>query len=229
MSGEDDLDFSRIEAWVFDLDNTLYPAGSDVFAQVDARMTEYISRLLDLEPAQAKAVQHAYYRAYGTTLSGLMALHRVDPDDFLAYVHNIDLSGLHPDPRLHQALEQLPGRLIILTNGPSEHAERILKHLEIREFFETIFDIRRLSFVPKPAARAYRQMIGQTGIDPWVSTFFEDLARNLVPAHDLGMITVWINNTAHWGNKDPGFSAASRQHIDFETTDLPEFLLSLRT
>jgi putative hydrolase of the HAD superfamily len=226
---EEAPDFTDIEAWVFDLDNTLYHAGTNVFTQIDARMTEYVSRLLDLSPKEAKAVQHAYYRAYGTTLNGLMAIHHIDPDDYLAYVHNIDLSVLQPDPKLKAALKQLPGRLIVFTNGSSEHAERILKRLEIHDMIETIFDIRRSSYIPKPSARAYRRLIGQTAIDPWVSAFFEDLARNLVPAHELGMTTVWLNNTAHWGQRDPGFSSASREYIDFETTDLASFLMSLRT
>jgi putative hydrolase of the HAD superfamily len=221
-------DLCDIDAWIFDLDNTLYAADSNVFAQVDARMTEYISRLLDLGPKEAKALQHAYYRAYGTTLSGLMALHRVNPDDFLAYVHDIDLSVLHPEPRVHEALKRLPGRLMVFTNGPSQHAERILARLGLLDDFEVIWDIRRSAFVPKPAARAYRRLIGQTGIEPRASAFFEDLARNLQPAHDLGMTTIWINNTEHWGEKDPGFSSVAREHIDFETKDLADFLQSIK-
>ena len=221
-------DFRHVDAWIFDLDNTLYPAGNNVFAQIDARMTQYISRFLDLQPKEAKALQHAYYRAYGTTLSGLMAIHHVDPDDFLTYVHDIDLSELHPDPQLHKALERLPGRHLIFTNGSREHAERILIRLNLQETIEDIWDIRKAAFVPKPAAKTYKRLIEKTGIDPKASAFFEDLARKLVPAHDLGMTTVWLNNGSPWGPQDPGFSSASREHINHETGDLAEFLLSIR-
>jgi putative hydrolase of the HAD superfamily len=220
-------DFRHIDTWIFDLDNTLYPAGGDIFAQVDARMTLFIMRLLSLPAHKAKALQHAYYRGYGTTLSGLMAIQHIDPDEFLAYVHDIDLCGLTPDPRLQQALERLPGRRFVFTNGSYEHAERILRRLNLSDSIEDIWDIRKSHYTPKPAAKAYKRLIEKEHIDPQSSAFFEDLARNLVPAHALGMTTVWLNTGASWGGVDPGFSSAARTHITHETGDLAGFLLSI--
>jgi putative hydrolase of the HAD superfamily len=221
-------DFHRINAWVFDLDNTLYPAGSNVFPQIHARMTVYISRLLGLSHDEALALQHAYYRAYGTTLSGLMARHHIDPNDYLSFVHDIDLGELHPDPELHRALDRLPGLKLVFTNGSREHAERILERLRLSGQIGDIWDIRKSAFIPKPAAGTYRRMVEKTHINPKTSVFFEDLARNLVPAHEMGMTTVWLNPGASWGAADPGFSSASRAHINHETGNLAGFLLSLR-
>lgn len=227
-SADDDApDFRHIDAWIFDLDNTLYPAQADIFPQVDARMTLYIMRLLKLPATEAKALQHAYYRSYGTTLSGLMALHEIDPDDFLTYVHDIDVTCLMPDPRLRQALQRLPGRRIVFTNGSCEHAERILARLGVADLLADIWDIRKSAFAPKPAVKSYKRLIEQEDIDPRTSVLFEDLARNLVPAHELGMTTVWLNTGIPWGGVDPGFSSASRPHINHETGDLAGFLMSI--
>jgi putative hydrolase of the HAD superfamily len=225
---EEAPDFRHVEHWIFDLDNTLYPASSNLFAQIDARMTAYISRLLDLPPREAKALQHAYYATYGTTLRGLTQVHHVDPDDFLADVHDIDFSVLKPDAALRCAIARLPGRRLVFTNSPSQHAERVLAHIGLTDEIDDIWDIRRLGYIPKPNPEAYERVVDYSPVAPEAAAFFEDLARNLVPAHAMGMTTVWLNNGSHWSHQGPGFSAASGAYISYEAGDLAEFLNRIR-
>src|SRR5450432_3904220 len=101
-------DFRHVKSWIFDLDNTLYRADNGIFTQIEARMTDYVMAFLGLPHAQARARQKDLYRQYGTTLNGLMCEHGAAPDEYLQYVHDIDLSDLSPDARLTAALEKLP-------------------------------------------------------------------------------------------------------------------------
>ena len=147
-------DFRHVEWWIFDLDNTLYEAHSDVFPQIERRMGEFVARLLRLEAAAAKAVQKALYRSHGTTLNGLVKEHGIDPEIFLDYVHDIDLSSLVPRPRLTEGIAHLPGRRLVFTNGCRHHAERVLERLALTPLFEETWDIRACGFgCLKPARR----------------------------------------------------------------------------
>lgn len=185
---------AEVRSWVFDLDNTLYPPGSTVFDQIDRRMTAYIGRILGLEPAQAFALQKSYYRRYGTSLCGLMTEHGIDPEPFLAYVHDIDHSVIPADPDLVAALKALPGRRFVYTNGSAEHAKATLARIGANDVFDAIFDIRAARFTPKPQEASYRRMIETLGIAPQSSVFVEDSLKNLPPAAALGMKTVWLRN-----------------------------------
>lgn len=232
-------DFRHIDTWIFDLDNTLYPAHCDVFPQIDARMTLFIMRALHLTAVEAKGLQHAYYRQYGTTLAGLMAVHDVDPEGFLDFVHDVDVTAVLADPALRRGLARLPGRRLVFTNGSSEYAERVLKRLGVDDLMEDIWDIRKAGFVPKPKPEAYRRMMAAWQIEPARTAYFEDLARNLAPAYDLGLTTVWLSGGAPWGgldprdgvapsgSGDPGFSSGPRAPINHQTGDLAGFLLSI--
>ena len=210
------------ECWVFDLDNTLYPSTSDLFPQVDKKMTRFIADFLDLDIQAAGELRRTYYLEYGTTLSGLMALHDMEPDVFLDFVHDIDLAAVTPDPRLNQALSRLPGRKVIFTNGPTNHAERILSRLSIGHHFEDIYDIVGADYIPKPKPEPYDALVRRCNITPSRSVMVEDLARNLAPAADLGMATVWVRPERLRDQDDP-----VPDYIDHVADDLAQWLGAL--
>ena len=221
-------DFRHVRHWLFDLDNTLYRADSGVFARIDARMTEFVAAFLGVENDAARAVQKTLYREHGTTLNGLIKLHGIDPEPYLDFVHQIDLSDLKPNEALAFAIERLPGRRYVFTNGCAHHGGRVLARLGLSHLFHGIWDIRDLGFVPKPEPAAYRSILAQGGFAPGAAAMFDDIARNLVEAHALGMTTVWLNTEDVWGRQGPEFPVASALHIDHETRDLTQFLNRIR-
>lgn len=185
-------DFAHVTEWVFDLDNTLYPRHTDLFSQIDKKMTQFVRELLDLEHDAARALQKKYYREHGTTLQGLMLHHGIDPNDFLEKVHDIDYSWVKPDPELGNAIRALPGRKFIFTNGDTPHAERTAAALGILDHFDEIFDIVAADLKPKPAPETYDRFLAKHGVHSDRAAMFEDLPRNLVAPHQLGMRTVLI-------------------------------------
>lgn len=221
-------DFRHVRHWIFDLDNTLYRADSGVFARIDARMTEFLARFLKTSPQEARLVQKELYREHGTTLNGLIKLYGLDPEPYLEFVHEIDLSDLHEDASLAFAIERLPGRRHVFTNGCARHAQRILARLGLTELFDDIWDIRTIGFVPKPDALAYRRIVAHGGFHADAAAMFDDIARNLVEAHAMGMTTVWLNAGSPWERQGPEFPVASATHIDHEIGDLARFLGSVR-
>ena len=206
------------ETWVFDLDNTLYPASSSLFPQIHKRMGLYIAQALKVDAATADALQRKYYREHGTTLRGLMLTHQIEPDEFLAYVHEIDCTVLPPAPRLDAALARIPGRKLVFTNGSLRHAENVLNQLGLSHHFHGMFDIKAADYIPKPAIETYRRMIGQFGFDPERAVMFEDLAHNLEAASELGMTTVWVKEEGHSFAEGPDPEDVS--YIDHVTDDL---------
>ena len=206
--------FAQIDAWIFDLDNTLYPASSDLFGLIDKRMTAYVARLTGLPPDEAYQLQKRYFRDYGTTMSGLMAEHGVDPHEFLADVHAIEMGVLQEDKRLVDAIARLPGRKLIFTNGDEPYARRVLAGVGLSESFEAIHDIHAMAYKPKPHPHAYESMIQAFRLDPARSLFADDLARNLPPAKLLGLTTLWIDNGSEQVGED------SAHAIDYRTADL---------
>jgi putative hydrolase of the HAD superfamily len=221
-------DFRHVEAWIFDLDNTLYPASSDLFAQIDAKMTVFVQDLLGLNAEDARRLQKTYYRDHGTTLNGLMRLHGVRADDYLARVHDIDLSVLTPDPLLKSALSKLPGRRFVFTNGCRHHAARVLNRLDLDGLFLEVWDIRSIDYRPKPDLLGYRAMLEANTVDPTRAVMFEDAARNLVPAHELGMTTVWLRNGSVWSKQGPEHPVPASEHIHYEIDDLSSFLHAIK-
>lgn len=209
----------RVETWLFDMDNSLYPPSANLFAQIDRKMEAYVGRLLGLGREQARAVQKRYFHEHGTTLRGLMLSHGVDPFDFLNDVHDIDFSVLEPDERLAAALRQLPGRRIVFTNGDTAYAERVLGALGIADLFEAVHDVEAMDWHPKPDPRAYASLCRRHGVSPETALFADDMAHNLKPAKELGMLTLWVNNGSERGNH-----AASSDFIDFETHHIADFL-----
>lgn len=220
-------DFAHVRDWIFDLDNTLYRADNGVFAQIDGRMTSFVAQLLSLDRDSARAVQKELYRDHGTTLAGLIAVHGIDPEPYLDFVHDLDLSGLEPDPALGEALARLQGRRFVFTNGCRNHAARILERLGMRHLFDQIWDIRTIGFVPKPGQGAYDAVVAEAGLAPSRAAMFDDIARNLVVPHEMGMTTVWLNCQSDWSRQGPDFPVASSHHIDHEIRDLKDFLNSI--
>ena len=220
-------DLSHVDAWVFDLDNTLYPSHCDLFAQIDVKMTEFVARTLSLPAVEAKALQKRYYAEHGTTLSGLMTVNNIPPEDFLDYVHAIDLAPLDGLPELATALTSLPGKRYVFTNGSRKHAENITRKLKIDHLFDDMFDIVAADYAPKPQSAAFDRFFERTGADPRRAAMFEDLAKNLLPAHQRGMTTVLVKAGRHWGAvpEEPGHPA----HVHHVIEELGLFLGSIKT
>lgn len=215
------MDLSRIDSWVFDLDNTLYHPRCNLFAQIDVKMGEYIQRTLKVDPVRAREVQKGYFRDHGTTLCGLMANHGVEPHDFLNYVHDIDLAVLPEDVPLAEKLAALPGRKLIFTNGDGPYARRVMEKIGIAHLFEGIHCIIDANFEPKPQPDVYSKVTAAFNLVPERTVFVEDMARNLKPAKDIGWTTVWIDNGSEWGGVGAG------DHIDIAITDLHDWLHSV--
>ena len=211
--------FAHIEDWIFDLDNTLYPASTRLFDLIDQRMSEYVARLLDCDPVEARRVQKEYFRDHGTTLAGLMKHHQVDPHHFLDDVHAIELDRVAPDERLASALQRLPGRRFVFTNGNQAYADRVLAAIGIGDHFHGLVDIHACEYLPKPDARGYRLLVERFGIDPARAVLVEDMAKNLKPAKALGMTTVWVDNGSDHGDHD-----ADHDAIDHVIADVGEWL-----
>jgi putative hydrolase of the HAD superfamily len=225
-AGRDLARFAGIDAWIFDLDNTLYPRHTNLYLQVDRRIRDFVQNLLKLGPEEAQRVQKDYYKRYGTTLRGLMVEHGILPDDFLEYVHDIDHSPVEADPALAAAIAGLPGRKFILTNGSRKHAEKVAERLGIPNHFEDIFDIVRSELLPKPARETYDRFLAATGVSPKTAAMFEDLSRNLVAPRALGMTTVLVvpGGTREVFHEDWEMEGRDADHVDYLTDDLGGFL-----
>ena len=208
----------HIDSWIFDLDNTLYPASANLFSQIDVKMGAYIQNLLNVDQPEAHRIQKQLFHSHGMTLPGLMANHGVDPHHFLGQVHDVDVDVVTPHPELADLIARLPGRKFVFTNADAPYAERVLARLGLSQSFDALHDIHALDYVPKPQAPAYASMCTTHGIDPTRAVFVEDMARNLVPAKAIGMTTVWIDNGSEQG---PG---EQRDHIDYTIPDVGSWL-----
>ena len=217
--------FDKVETWVFDLDNTLYPHHL-LWQQVDDRIRSYVAEFLKVSKDEAFRVQKDYYKRYGTTMRGLMTEHGLNPDDYLEYVHQIDHSPLEPNPVLGLALKNLPGRKLILTNGTRKHADAVMRRLEIHEHFEDVFDIIAAELEPKPSAITYERFLERHDVDPGKAAMFEDLARNLEAPHALGMTTVLVvpAGTREVFREDWELEGRDDPHVDHVIDDLSGFL-----
>ena len=213
---------AHVEDWIFDLDNCLYPASTNLFALIDIRMGEYIQRLLACDPVEARAVQKKHFLEHGTTLAGLMRSHDVSPREFLDFVHDIDLARIAADPALVAALDRLPGRKFVFTNADERYAGRVLDRLGLANAFDGMHDIHAMNYAPKPDPASYRALCDRFGIDPARAVFVEDMARNLIPAKKLGMTTVWVDNGSEKGGHD-----ADHDGIDFVTHDVGAWLAEI--
>lgn len=205
--------------WVFDLDNTLYPASCNLFDQIDVRMKHWIADFLNVDHDEAYRIQKHYFREYGTTLKGLMDMHGADPLPYLAYVHDIDVSMVEPNPILQDALARLPGRKLIFTNASVAHAHRVMDRLGVTHLFEGVFDIANADYTPKPSPHIYDILVDQHELNPARTVMVEDMARNLEPAAALGMATVWVDIGTVWSRE-----GSENAYVHHKTDDLTAWL-----
>ena len=212
-------ELKNIKYWLFDLDNTLYSGNTKVFDQVDKKMTQYISEKLKISEPEAKKIQKNYFQEYNTTLNGMIKHHKIDADEFLEFVHDVDLSFLNKDKDLEDEIKKLDGKKIIFTNGSRAHALNVTRRIGIDKLFDGIFDIRDCEFIPKPSKEPYKKLVENYKIEPQYCIFFEDIARNLKPAYELGMKTVWIKNDEPWAAK-----YSDSDFINYKTDNLTNFL-----
>ncbi len=218
--------FRDTRLWIFDLDNTLYPSECNLFAEIDRRMSAYIQTLLGLDPAAARKVQKDLYYLHGTTLAGLMAEHAVKPEEFMDYVHDIDLSPVQHAPELGEAIARLEGRKFIFTNGSVRHAERVAEKLGVLDKFDGIYDIAAGGYVPKPKPEAFKRFLDYCEGLNAKAAMFEDLPHNLEPAHALGIVTVLVHSDYQDHPSQQALKEAESlpHYIHFETADLTRFL-----
>ena len=212
-------ELKKIKYWLFDLDNTLYSGDTKVFDQVDKKMSLFISNKLNVSIEEAKKIQKNYFHEYNTTLNGMIKNHKINAEEFLEFVHDVDLTFLKEDLALQNELTNLVGKKYIFTNGSKAHASNVTKRIGIQNHFDGVFDIVDSDFMPKPSIEPYKKIIQKYGIDPEYCIFIEDIARNLKPAYELGMKTVWIKNDEPWAAE---FS--NENFINYKTDSLSDFL-----
>ena len=212
-------ELSKIKYWLFDLDNTLYSGQTKVFDQIDKKMSSFISKKLNINLEEAKKIQKDYFQKYSTTLTGMIKHHKINADEFLEFVHDIDLDFLKEDKGLENEISKIKGKKIIFTNGSKAHATNVTKKIGIDKLFDGVFDIVESNFIPKPSMESYKMLIEKYKIEPQYCILVEDIARNLKPAYELGMKTVWIKNEEPWAAE---FSNES--FINYRTKNLTNFL-----
>ena len=212
-------ELKKIKYWLFDLDNTLYSGDTKVFDQVDKKMSKFISEKLKVSEEEAKKIQKNYFHEYNTTLNGMIKNHDIDANEFLEFVHDVNLDFLQKDELLKDQINRLNGKKIIFTNGSKAHAANVTKRIGIDKLFDGVFDIVDSNFYPKPSIEPYKKIIENYNIEPEYCIFFEDIARNLKPAHELGMKTVWIKNKEPWAAK-----YSNAEFINYRTDNLANFL-----
>ena len=214
-----DLIASGRDEWVFDLDNTIYPAKSNLFARVAQKMTEFLMQEFSLPEDEAAALKTRLFREYGTTMHGLMKEFGMDSKSFLTYVHDIDVSDIDHDTELDALLAELPGRKHIFTNGTVAHAENILGAFGVRSHFDFIFDIVGANHEPKPAMRPYEIFLAQSAINPDKAVMIEDMAVNLRAPAALGMGTIWIEHDHEWAR-----AGSEQDYVHYQSADIKSCL-----
>ena len=217
------IKLKNIKNILFDCDGVLYQDLEAVFGQVSKKMTEYISKKLNLDLKVARELQRSYFHKYDTSLNGLMIHHDIPPREFLDYVHDIDLSFLKKDKTLRSELESTNLRKFVFTNGSKEHVKNITTSLGIDDQFENIFDIVDAKYNPKPAAKAFDLMLEKFKIDPNETLYIEDIAKNLSIGKERGAITAWLINNEYWGKKE-----SDKDYIDYKIENLSLFLKEIR-
>jgi putative hydrolase of the HAD superfamily len=219
-------DFRGVDAWVFDLDHTLYTTTAVQDAQMEERICRFVQDHFAIDRDAAFQIQKAYLKEHGTTLAGLLQNRAVDPDIYHDAVNDIDALGLAPDAELRKGLTRLPGGRFVFTNNCGRYAEAVLARLGVDDLFDGIIDAKVMNFVPKPKQAAYAALLVEGKFDPKRAALFDDSPRNLVPARAMGMKTVWFNHglglSSHFKIDAPEL------HIDYETDDLASFLQTIR-
>jgi putative hydrolase of the HAD superfamily len=211
--------FKKIETWIFDLDNTLYPVTKTLLADIDRHIGVFVAEFLGVDLDEARRIQKAYFRQYGLTLKGLMVEHGLEPARYFDHMNREDLYDMKPDPELARLIRALGGRAFVYTNSSARHTDMVLERLGMTELFDSVFDIAAADFLPKPFPEALEILTKRHDIDPAGACMVDDIARNLAPAAALGMTTVWLETDAEWADADP-----IGPHVHHATRDLASFL-----
>lgn len=212
----------KIQDWIFDLDNTIYPASMNLFLRVAVRITEFVANHYVVPHDEARVIQKDLFHRYGTTMRGMMAEEAICPDRYLSFVHDIDLSDMSLDQELDKMIGALPGNKHIFTNGTVPHAENVLNAFGVRHHFDQIFDIVAADYIPKPEQHAFNRFISKTKIEPTSAVMIEDMARNLEPAAALGMLTVWLDSDIEWAKR-----GSEAEYVHYQADDLKKFLAAV--
>lgn len=212
-------EIGHIDTWIFDLDNTLYRTSPEMLAQIDDLMGSFISDFLNVDRIEARRIQKGYFRTHGLTLRGLMVEHGLDPKEYVDHLSQLNLSDVKPNPVLADRLNGLPGRKVIYTNAFTEHTREVMERIGITAHFDAVYDIGDAEYVPKPAIESYRRLCDLHGIDPERAAMVEDISRNLEPAAELGMTTIWVRTDTAWAK-----NITETGHIDHITDDLTAWL-----
>ena len=217
---------NSFQNWIFDLDNTMYDINLGLFKKISNRITDFIMSKYSLDIDQAKKIQKEYYLKYGLTLRGLIVEKKLEPEEFLDYVHDVEHPELEKNDQLTSKIRILEGKKIIFTNATSKHAKKILKILELEHDFDQIIDIKDLEYIPKPDKRSYKKLLeclnlNKENLDKTI--FFEDTVKNLIPAKELGITTVWMKNSIN--EKD---FMKNCNFIDYSFNNLNEFLDTIK-
>lgn len=207
--------FTHVNTWVFDLDNTLYPPEARLFDQIERLMAQYVKRELNVDEETAHHLRSHYWKKYGTTLAGLMQEHSIDPDPYLHEVHQLDLTHLEAAPELRAAIQALPGRKIIYTNGSREHGEKVSNARGLGGVFDAIYGVEDADYAPKPDHAAFHMIFTKDNVQTKSAAMFEDDIRNLAVPHDMGMKTVLVG------------PPETAPHVHHQTEDLTAFLSQL--
>ena len=222
--------FKEMKYLLLDLDGVCYGKHNNyslekVFGQVSQRMTMFISERLKIDMAEAKKLQTDYFYKYNTSLNGLMIHHDIPPEEFLKFVHTIDLSFMKEDKIMRSELEKLDMEKFIFTNGSAEHAKNILTHLGVYDLFgrDKIFDIKDAGYVPKPEAKTFDLMVKKFGLNPKETIYIEDIAKNLSIGYERGCATVWLINDELFGKMD-----SDKDYISHKIENLSLFLKEIR-
>lgn len=213
-------ELDHVDCWVFDLDNTLYCSRKyDLFPAMGEKMALYIEQALGVSRDRAQELRAQWSADHGTTLRGLMMEHKLPPEEFLEFVHDLDLDQIAPEPLLDQAIGALPGRKVIFTNATTKYAIDVMDRLGVGHHFDVVFDVAAADYIPKPQMPAYDYFLKATGVRPERSIFFEDMARNLAPAAQIGMTTVWVENERANAGPTPACN-----HVHYIAEDLTRWL-----
>ena len=217
---------NSFQNWIFDLDNTMYDINLGLFKKISNRITDFIMSKYSLDIDQAKKIQKEYYLKYGLTLRGLIVEKKLEPEEFLDYVHDVEHPELKKNDQLISKIRILQGKKIIFTNATSKHAKKILNILELEHDFDQIIDIKDLEYIPKPDKRSYKKLLeclnlNKENLDKTI--FFEDTVKNLIPAKELGITTVWMKNSIN--EKD---FMKNCNFIDYSFNNLNEFLDTIK-
>lgn len=187
---------------IFDLDNTLYPKESGLLNQVNKQIDQFISLKLKIPTLKIPQLRQEYWKKYGTTLGGMVAYHRIDPDEYINYAYNVKITDfLTPDPGLVKVLAGINIKKVIFSNSPLNYVEDVLKVLQIRDLFEKIYDIRFCGYLGKPNLSSYFKVLADLKVEGKECLFIDDTPVNVLGAEAAGIDSVLLENNSVDGIK----------------------------